>query len=390
MADSNLPPTSTGDRRLGWVDALKGVALVWVLLNHLSERVLGSPLIGNPFAGWPPLDVRVRQLAPLHGHGFWDLPLNLFRYVGWTGDQGVGLFLFAAGFGLAWSHLHRRPGGWIDFARRRLLRLFPMWWVLHCAVLAAGLAGKLRLDRGFLLSVIGLRVTSSTFYAYVPAWWFFTLLIQLYVVYPLLWSALNRWPFRLLALSAAACFAARALGLAYLDTYMDPWLRGAVFVTRLPEFVLGMVFARALFLDPKAVEVRLCGAAGRLTALGLYLLGTGLALTWWGNVVSPFLLVAGGFGLLYPILARASSRNALAWLGVHSLSIFLVHHLFIDRVVPGTPASVTAGVVGRMAAAVVGTLLASLAFEWGMEFASRILTMLRQRLGSSAGEPARS
>jgi len=368
---------------MDWVDSLKGLALAWVFINHLCERVLEFPIIGNPTTYWPPLVDRIRQLAPVRGHGFWDVPLNLFRYVGLTGDQGVGLFLFAGGFGLAWSLFHRgMGGGWLEFGRRRVLRLYPMWLVLHGAILAGGLVGMFTLNSGFLLSVIGLRVTVSTFYAYIPAWWFFTLLIQLYVVFPLLWTGLNRWgPFRLMALSAAGCFAARALGLAYFDTSLDIWLRGSVFITRLPEFVLGMVVARALFVDPK-VESRLRGAGSLLAALGIYVLGTALALTWWGNAVSPLLLVAGAVGLLYPILARASSKNVLGWFGRRSLSIFLIHHPIVVALVPMNPEVVTAGVVGRMAAAVVVTIIAGLALERAMDIVPKILGASRRRWGT--------
>ena len=145
-----------------------------------------------------------------------------------------------------------------------------------------------------------------------------------------------------------------------------------------------MVFARAIVLDPERVESLLRGAAGRLASLGIYLLGTGLALTWWGNAASPLLLVAGGVGLLYPILAGVSPRNLLCRLGVHSLSIFLVHVPFFALLVPKMPESVTAGVTACMVGAVVVAILAPLALEWAMEITPRLLDGARRRWGMGA------
>ena len=43
---------------LAWVDRLKGIALAWIVLNHLAEHLLGWPMIANPSKEWPPLSER--------------------------------------------------------------------------------------------------------------------------------------------------------------------------------------------------------------------------------------------------------------------------------------------------------------------------------------------
>ena len=114
---------------LSWLDVMKGVAIVWIALDHVAERLLGFPYIANPSRDWPPLAERVAQLRPLHGHGAWDPVLNLLRYVGWSGEQGVQLFLIASGFGLTWGLMNRYGRGSLplaDFYRRRLARLYPL------------------------------------------------------------------------------------------------------------------------------------------------------------------------------------------------------------------------------------------------------------------------
>ena len=90
---------------LVWLDRLKAAAVVWIFLNHVSEALFGFPYIANPTAHWPPLAARLDQLRPLSVSGIWSIPVNLLRYVGWSGDQGVQLFLIASGFGLTWGLL---------------------------------------------------------------------------------------------------------------------------------------------------------------------------------------------------------------------------------------------------------------------------------------------
>jgi peptidoglycan/LPS O-acetylase OafA/YrhL len=360
------PENRSAEARLVWIDRLKGVGLIWVFLNHLSERMLGGPLIGNPFPGWPPLEARVRQLAPLTGHGFGDLPLNLFRYIGWSGDNGVGVFLLAAGFGLTWGLLGSGVRPWSDFYRRRVLRIYPSWLLLHALVFAAGLIGLFALDANFLLSAIGLRVTSASLYLYVPAWWFITLLLQLYAVFPLLWGALRRWgPWTFFAASTLLGFFARGVGLAGFEDYLDPWLRGGVFITRLPEFALGMALAAAFRSAPVLIDARLRSWRGVAVAALLFVVGCGLALTWWGMIAAPLALTAGACGLLYPLLARPSGfkRDLLAWTGAHSLSLYLVHHPVIAFVASKEPAVFSAFVIARMGLALGVTVVAGIAFE---------------------------
>lgn len=108
-----------------WLDGLKATALAWIVLNHVVEPIAGFPYIANPTSEWPPLSERVAQLAPLGGLGLWTAPANIFRYLGWFGDQGVQLFLIASGFGLMWAALRRPWRGWQPYLQRRSSRNLP-------------------------------------------------------------------------------------------------------------------------------------------------------------------------------------------------------------------------------------------------------------------------
>lgn len=358
---------------LAWVDRLKGAALVWIFLNHAVERIFGFPYMANPTADWPPLGDRVAQLAPTTGNGLWDIPLNALRYVGWTGDQGVQLFLIVSGFALTWGVLNRNGEQSLqafDFYRRRLARIYPLWWGAHILALAAItlLASGRSLGVGrFALSMLGIRVTGSLFYYLVPSWWFIGLILQLYVVYPLIWEGVRRLgPLRMLLLTCIGAFTIRGIGLAVFTQYLDPWQRGSIFVTRLPEFTLGVCLAWWMFRDQTGSDRWLRHPARVGIAAILYGVGLILSLFLIGMTVAPFLLGAGVFVLLYGVLQRAASghadgKGALAWIGVHSYALFLVHEpavwLAIPRGYKGDEWGIFATLIAAAAVAVAGALV---------------------------------
>jgi peptidoglycan/LPS O-acetylase OafA/YrhL len=377
VASGSIPPDPL---RLGWVDPFKGIALIWIFLNHASEQIFGGPFIANPNPYWPPLGDRIQQLLPLEGGGLGNIALNLFRWIGWLGDQGVGVFLVLSGFGLTWGLLERGrsfPQSWKDFYARRLSRVYPLWWLAHCIVPIAWILGVTTSKKSlsnFLLSLIGLRVTSATLYAYVPAWWFVGLLLQLYIVFPLLWKWMERvGPLKFFIGAASAGMAARGAGMLIFTDYMDAWLRGSIFITRLPEFALGMIIARSLHHDPTKVHFWFRSPNQIVGSLALLVVGNGLSLTFPGMTVAPLLMASGAFGVFYPILARDSApfkTGILNWVGTHSYSLYLVHHLIVQSLLP-VDTLLNRGAVLRILAAAILSVLAAL-------FLERVDSTLRQ------------
>jgi peptidoglycan/LPS O-acetylase OafA/YrhL len=354
-----------------WLDAVKGLALLWIVTNHVTERIFGSEYFGNPSATWPPLTDRIAQLAPLHGLGVMDVPLNLMRYIGWTGDDGVGLFLLASGFGLTFGllRLGRPVLDLLDFYRRRALRIYPLWWTAHIAFALAWLFtgwGIPFTHKGMYLSMLGVRFTPGTFDFFSPSWWFIGLLIQLYLVYPLLWRALRvRGPLWLFFASAVVAIAARLAGLFLGHAYMPEWERGAFFLTRLPEFVAGMSLAAYWVSNARGVDAALRAPATIALGAALFAAGTAASITLLGNAVAPLLSTIGSFIIAYA-LAFAVPRGmagGLQWTGKHSYSLYLVHQPLIMLIVP---AGLTAGGLrtgADVALALFLTVLAAFALE---------------------------
>jgi peptidoglycan/LPS O-acetylase OafA/YrhL len=342
----STPPTPSVSKYLPWLDQIRGIGLILVFLAHGMEQILEPPFFSNPMPNWPPLADRIAQILPLTELGWANLPVNLLRYLGYLGDQGVQLFLIASGFGLTWSLLWRsqvnQSISWPGFYRRRLLQIYPLWWVAHLGVLGLqAVSHKIPeaslLNPGFYLSLVGIRGTAGLMYSLSPSWWFIGLLVQLYLIYPLLWNGLQTLGAkRFLWGLGAIAISVRGVGLFVAGDYIDYWSRGSIFIARLPEFLLGMGLALWFFQDSGRIDRQLRSRPIQILGWVSYGLGLVCGFTLWGMTISPFLLGLGLFILLYGLLQGAAGlkRLPLLWLGRHSYAIFLVEHLVTKALVP--------------------------------------------------------
>ncbi|NWF78731.1 MAG: acyltransferase [Chloroflexi bacterium] len=324
-----------------WLEPLRVLAIGWIFLNHVAEQLFGFPLIANPSAEWPPLHERIVQLQPMTGMGLWDVPFNLLRYIGWLGDAGVQLFLIVSGFGLSWSLLSRQHSERLDvqgFYRRRLSRIYPLWIGAHLLFIATWLLLGLGLSpfsKSTYLSLIGFRATPSLMYYFNPSWWYIGLIIQLYLVFPLLWAALQRLgPVRLLVIVGGTALIVRLAGLLVLSDYLDAWQRGAIFITRLPEFLFGMSLAAAFANDREHTASLLRTAPVRIAALIAVLGAIPLSLSLVGMALAPAVSGIGLFVLFYNLLAQPLPGTTVwRWLSDRSFAFFLVHQPIVMTVV---------------------------------------------------------
>ena len=385
-----LPP----EMGLAWVEFIKAIALIWVFLNHVAERIFGGAYWSNPAVGWPELGRRIAQLSPIRGHGLLDIPLNLLRYIGWCGDQGVQLFLIVSGFGIAWGLLVRGRDSAPtlgQFYLRRAERIYPLWWACHLLFLlvsfAFGAGGVSLRDTHFYLSALGFRLSPEALYYFTPAWWYVGLVVQLYIVFPLLWAALRvLGAGRFLLLTCAVSFTIRAAGLVYFDYYLDAWARGAIFVTRLPEFALGMSLAVWMRRDPHTVDAAMRRPATVLAALLVYAMAAAMAITLLGMTLAPFLLGASAFVALYAVSARRllAQRPITAFfnaIGQHSYSLYLVHGPMVRMWCPEGAGTGFINAAVRIAVALVCTIVLAVWMEWIVKRIPAVLSQCRRRWG---------
>lgn len=349
--------------RLIWLDVIRGVSLLWVFLVHFVERLIPGSFFANPTVDWPSLNDRVAQLAPLPINGFPGVVANAIRYVGWLGDQGVQVFLVASGFALTWNALRKkRPIEPLTFWKRRVAVLLPEWWLIHAFLLISFvlIGSGLPPSKLTVLSFFGFRFLPEVMYYFAPAWWFIGLIIQLYLIFPFLMGVFERKrPARTLLLIIIGSVFVRTSGLLLFSDLLDWWSRGAVFLSRLPEFLMGMLAAWTFTKYPKLFNRWTTGPVTFAFWFLVWAVGNLASFTLLGMGVA-FLLTGIGAFVMFSMVARvipSTAMRPLATFGQRSYSFYLVHHSVLIYLVSS---SLALWSILQLTLALVGTLVVSL------------------------------
>src|SRR5437870_6056930 len=223
-------------KRLLWLDIAKALAISWVVYFHFFNTCFEHA-----------------QFPPDHWSGLAASAVTILNLV-WLkisglGFHAVGVFIILSGWSLMESTARRAESGamqWGSWYRARFLRLYPMYWVAHLVYLFSPFVARLEpVDSRIILSLLGLRFIDiqMNFMYLNAAWWYFSMLIQFYLIFPVLfWAARRFGPWILLSGACAAGFIARYL-LLVVWPQNGLWVLGGFAICRLPEFALGMALA---------------------------------------------------------------------------------------------------------------------------------------------------
>ena len=279
--------------------AIKGIAILLMLWHHLFLSSAEYGAWANFFAG-------IAKLC-------------------------VALFLFVSGYGLTKQYSKvEKPyfKNTVKFLALRYLKFFLPYWFCFAVIVAIGnafgygLADAYPPSRNvlkcFLLDVFGQMGYAS----YIPTWWFNKMILQLYLVFPLLYLVVRNRYVALVALAAIAVMQPNALR-----------LPGNIFFVvegGLPAFFVGMMMAKHQWLpqpDGKATRI----VAGVIAVVLCF----GLAV--WHQ---------SGLGVYYTILIRAAMAVSVAYLfslsssqfaplqyvGQLATTMYLLHTLFLKLI----------------------------------------------------------
>jgi peptidoglycan/LPS O-acetylase OafA/YrhL len=274
-------------QELPWLNALKGIAILAVVLDHAF-------LVDN--------------------YLLWK---HLYFSVSW--------FIFLAGVSNTYSTLSRgfRLADALALWRRRLATILP-------AYLCASALAFLFLDLG--RQNLGASLHDFLLFHSLPPLYFIALLLQLLLAFPLLFLLWFRWGWPGKIVLAAALPVVAAV-LAQRITF--PWVLGAHYLlgaSFLYLFALGMVLTPVLVSRRPRPLIWLC-ASLPLFVFAEYknVLTGGLLMTHPpSNLLCLYSL--GLIGCAYALCTwLPSSRlvQSLAWLGQRSLEIFVFHYLFL-------------------------------------------------------------
>ncbi|MEO5753307.1 MAG: acyltransferase, partial [Chthoniobacterales bacterium] len=250
-------------KRLLWLDVAKGLAILVVVYFHFFRTYFEHGTL--PTADW----------STLAGGLTTALSIAWLKLSG-LGFHAVGVFIILSGWALMQSTARRAEKGkmaWGKWYRARLVRLYPMYWVAHLVYLLSPFTARFeKIDGRFILSLLGLRFIdiSNNFYYLNAAWWYFTMLIQFYLFFPLLfWAARKLGPAKFLIGACLLGFSVRYL-LLVVYPQNGMWVQGGFALCRLPEFALGMALGMWDSQAAARVERFLLGGAGFLTGVVLY------------------------------------------------------------------------------------------------------------------------
>jgi peptidoglycan/LPS O-acetylase OafA/YrhL len=335
--ESHLFSAASSAGRFQWLDGVRGIAVIWIaffhcILSYGNGRLPGPITLGS-FSAF------VEQCANGSILGKFSCAVEgIISAIMQRGSQGVGVFILFSGFGLTYSLVKRGGAGisWADWYKRRFMRLFPAYWLAHLVFLVSPFVILHDpVDYRFLLSFFGDRVypLDKMFFYLVPAWWFLGLLIELYIVFPVLFKLMQRlgWA-RYLGLCAVLSSASRYVLFAILEADGN-YVMGAFFVCRLWEFAAGMAMGKSIAESPDRSLSLLLSWKGFFIGAIIYVLGL---LAYQPNFLYSFSDGLTAMGLS-AILIHAAYRfdrapcvgRCLGWAGVYSYSIYLFHQPYV-------------------------------------------------------------
>lgn len=338
--------------RFPYVDSMRGIAILLVVMVHTAQSVDGKPEALRMFTDY--------------------------------GQMGVQAFFVASAFTLCHSWFGRaEPDGRLSaFWIRRYFRIAPLYclgiplYALVEALWSAARGGAAAVPAQYhdpsnilanLLFVHGFVPEANN--SIVPGGWSIGTEMAFYAVFPLLaWcvaAAAGRGRAALLATAVVAVALSQAgLRLAMAFTGLDIGNNGFLYfnlLVQLPVFVFGMVY----YVLDRDGRWPLRGVAGNALGLAAGTLAT--LLVWYGESPLRFAWIpvtaALSFLCLFRLLALCPAANP-AWLrrlGELSFSIYLLHFIFAHKLVYAIAADVAAlvGPVVAVAIFVPATVLAT-------------------------------
>jgi peptidoglycan/LPS O-acetylase OafA/YrhL len=349
--------------RIGSLDMLRGFAIMWVVLFHLWGDVkIGAHL---------PRYYETRLFDRVTGgefNGVFTLSIDAFCRLGYL---GVPLFMMFSGLSLYLSASRPGPGlSVLTFYRKRLGKvLVPYWvgfgviWLGACLVAALQVywqGGSFMFQYHHGVTVAGFDVIDLTWekallhMALVPrlfsdvwlntppgALWFVALIVQYYLLFPLLRPLLDRvGPLPFLAGALTIELATRAVIIAMYGGLFAPTAFHVTTVwapARITEFAIGMAAGYVMVHRPRLLRVYMTapGDIAGIVALGLLALVVGTTTEWdsrYVPIINNALVIFGLSAISLVLIVKAPGLlesnplgRLLAWVGVMSYAMLIVN-----------------------------------------------------------------
>ena len=213
--------------------ALFFVAL-FICIRKKQNSDFFSPLVSQELKG-------LAMLAIIFSHiGYFLVNDNRFLFpLSIMAGVGVNLFLFLSGYGLTISSLHKKYSVW-QFYQRRLLKLFtPFWLTIIVFLLLDLFILKISYNWEYIIrSILGFFPSADLSRDLNSPFWYFTLILFYYVIFPLVFSKKYPW------LSALGIYIFSAYIIHTEPSFLTEVL--SLYKVHLMAFPLGMIMASVM------------------------------------------------------------------------------------------------------------------------------------------------
>ena len=305
----------SSNSRLGWIDQSKGIAILTILIFHFFQEYPSS---------FSYIDIFVDKIATK------------------LGFVAVDIFFIIAGFNTAYSLFKRASfnpsnSNWLSWLKKKFYRLYPTYFLsIVCTLILYGLTNQIRIKSAltFILSMAG--IAGLKFQAINPGLWFFTVILEAYLITPLIFLIAKKNANRILMLGIFVGILGKLICLFFGFGSLIFWFFlsnnfiGGYFFQFCLGIFWGIQFTRNNF--PQKADFTL---STLLFISGFFIYIT----TQIGNIdilyMSGFdlLLSPASFLILYVVLVHFLSRNSFSFpllsclnsLGIYSYQIYLIH-----------------------------------------------------------------
>jgi peptidoglycan/LPS O-acetylase OafA/YrhL len=384
--------------RLAFVEGLRGLAAIYVVLTHIRSMVDPGPVFVGAASAAPPW---LAKFLPVLGFG----------------HVAVAAFIVLSGFCLQTSlfnHSDGRLRSLPKFFARRAWRILPAYYsclalsLVVCAFVTSKQTGYpfaqyVPADARAIVSHLFLvhNFDPSLMFKINGVLWSIALEAQLYLVFPFLVAMLFK-------VGRVGLVALTSLVSALCLWFIPTANAGKSYIWFLPLFVLGMVAAHFAYRPHRKIGVvPKLGALWALIGIGIFAVGVmwksdprwvSFVLRDLGVGVSVAAFIYVGSVRPSSWVSRLFGAKALVKLGAFSYSLYLIHHpllqvLYVNR--PAFAQSVEMATLYLFAAGVPIILLCSWVFAWFFErpfmVNRKVLEpILREGLGTPLALPLRT
>lgn len=285
--------------RLYYLDLIKIIAAICVFVCHFS-RSLEANQVGYSL-----------KLLP-------DYPFHVY-----LGSLGVSLFFIISGAALMYVY-DEKLDLW-KYYKKRFLGIYPMFWLAFVIAFSISLFRFRAISTDvpkwkIIYSILGIDGNALWWGAnyYQLGEWFLSVIVCLYIVFPLLRAALKKSPL-------ITCIAAALLYFACILWFHTTLPVDCFFITRIPELLFGMVFVKYI---KKVKTVQLVLSVVILTVISLAPM----------NTVIPSMVATTCVGisffsvltwLLQHIPVTEFMKRAAQICGKYCYAFFLTHHYIL-------------------------------------------------------------